>query len=259
MEYKIGLVLSGGGARGIAHLGILKALEEFGIKPSIISGTSAGAIAGAFYAGGYPLQEIKTIIEKSDVFNFSSVLLKKQGLFNMNGFEKMFQTYFPNNSFSDLQIPLLVTATDILKGEPICFSSGNLSQALMASSCIPVVFQPIHINNSYYVDGGILNNFPVESLIDKCDIIIGSHVNSIKTEVNEIHMKDIVDRSFHLAMSNSVRNKIKSCHLFIEPPDMSQFSIFDVTKSDELFEYGYKYALSLEKEIKQLMLPPQQL
>lgn len=259
MKYKIGLVLSGGGARGIAHLGILKALEEFGIKPSIISGTSAGAIAGAFYAGGYPLQEIKTIVEKSDVFNFSNVLIKKQGLFNMKGFEKMYQSYFPNNSFSDLQIPLYVTATDILKGEMVYFSSGNLSQALMASSCIPVVFQPVHFNNTYYIDGGVLNNFPVEPLIDKCDIIIGSHVNSIKKEINEIHMKDIVDRSFHLAMSNSVRNKISACHLFIEPPDMSQFSIFDIKKSDELFEYGYKYALSLEKEIKQLIASPQQL
>jgi NTE family protein len=259
MEYKIGLVLSGGGARGIAHLGILKALEEFGIKPSIISGTSAGAIAGAFYAGGYSLQETKKIVETSEVFNFSNLLIKKQGLFNMKGFEKMYQAYFPNNSFSDLQIPLHVTATDILKGETVCFSSGNLSQALMASSCIPIVFQPIHFNNTYYVDGGILNNFPIEPLIDKCDIIIGSHVNSIKKEVNEIHMKDIADRSFHLAMSDSVRNKASSCHLFIEPPDMSQFSIFDVEKSDELFEYGYKYTLSLEKEIKQLMLPPQQL
>lgn len=257
MQQKIGIVLSGGGARGIAHLGVLKALEEFGIKPSVISGTSAGAIAGAFYAGGYSLREIKSIVEKGDFFNLSNVLIKKQGLFSMKGFEKMYQDYFPNNTFDDLQIPLHVAATDILKGEVVYFSSGNLSQALMASSCIPVVFQPLHFDNTYFVDGGVLNNFPVEPLMNKCDIIIGSHVNSIKTEVNEIHMTDIIDRSFHLAMSNSVRNKINSCHLFIEPPNMSQFSIFDVKKSDEIFEYGYSYTISLEKEIKQLILPPQ--
>lgn len=257
MQQKIGIVLSGGGARGIAHLGILKALEEFGIKPSVISGTSAGAIAGAFYAGGYSLLEIKNIVEKGDIFNLSNVLIKKQGLFSMKGFEKMYQEYFPNNSFDDLQIPLYVTATDILKGECVYFSSGNLSQALMASSCIPAVFQPLHFNNIYFVDGGVLNNFPIEPLIDKCDVIIGSHVNSLRKEVTEIHMTDIIDRSFHLAMSNSVRNKIKNCNLFIEPPNMSRFSIFDVKKSDEIFEYGYSYALSLEKEIKQLILPPQ--
>lgn len=257
MQQKIGIALSGGGARGIAHLGVLKALEEFGVKPSLISGTSAGAIAGAFYAGGYSLPEIKQIVEKGDFFNLSNVLIKKQGLFNMKGFEKMYQEYFPNNTFDDLQIPLYVAATDILKGEVVYFSSGNLSQALMASSCIPIVFQPLYFDNTYYVDGGVLNNFPVEPLMNKCDIIIGSHVNSIKTEVSEIHMTDIVDRSFHLAMSNSVRNKINSCHLFIEPPNMSRFSIFDVKKSDEIFEYGYNYALSLEKEIKQLILPLQ--
>jgi NTE family protein len=252
MKQKIGIALSGGGARGIAHLGILKALEEFGIKPCIISGTSAGAIAGAFYAGGYSLTEIKQIVEKGDFFNLSSLLIKKQGLFNMSGFEKMYQTYFPNNSFDDLQIPLYVAATDILKGETVYFSSGNLSQALMASSCIPVVFQPLQFDNTYFVDGGVLNNFPVEPLMNNSDIIIGSHVNSIKTEVTEIHMTDIVDRSFHLAMSNSVRNKVKSCDLFIEPPNMSRFSLFDVKKSNELFEYGYNYTLTLEKEINNL-------
>lgn len=257
MQQKIGIVLSGGGARGIAHLGVLKALEEFGIKPFVISGTSAGAIAGAFYAGGYSLSEIKRIVEKGEFFNLSNVLIKKQGLFTMKGFEKMYQEYFPNNTFDDLQIPLYVAATDILKGEVVYFSSGNLSQSLMASSCIPIVFQPLHFNDTYYVDGGVLNNFPVEPLMNKCDIIIGSHVNSIKTEINEIHMTDIVDRSFHLAMSNSVRNKINNCQLFIEPPNMSRFSIFDVKKSDEIFEYGYNYTMSLEKEIKQLTLPLQ--
>ncbi|MBI3518392.1 MAG: patatin-like phospholipase family protein [Bacteroidetes bacterium] len=257
MQQNIGIALSGGGARGIAHLGILKALEEFGVKPSVISGTSAGAIAGAFYAGGYSLIEIKDIIEKGDFFNLSNILIKKQGLFNMKGFEKIYQVYFPDNSFDHLNIPLYVTATDILKGTSACFSSGNLSQALMASSCIPIVFQPIQFDNTYYVDGGVLNNFPVEPLINRCDIIIGSHVNSIKTEVTEIHMSNIVDRCFHLAMSNSVRDKIHHCQLFIEPPNMSQFSIFDVKKSDQIFEYGYNYALTLEKEIKQLILPLQ--
>lgn len=253
MQHKIGIVLSGGGARGIAHLGILKALEEFGIKPSIISGTSAGAIAGAFYAGGYSLNEIKSIVEKGDFFNISNVLIKKQGFFNMKGFEKMYQHYFPNNSFDALHIPLHVAATDILKGESVYFSSGNLSQALMASSCIPVVFQPLQFNDSYFVDGGVLNNFPIEPLLNTCEIIIGSHVNSIKKEVNEIHMKDIIDRSFHLALSSSVKDKTNHCHLFIEPPNMSRYSIFDVKKSDEIFNYGYSYTLTLEKEILKLV------
>ena len=224
-------------------------MEEIGIKPSIISGTSAGAIAGAFYAGGYAIDDIKKIIEQADFFNLTSILLNKQGLFAMKGFEKLYKTHFPNNQFSDLQIPLVIAATNISKGELVYFSSGNLTQPLMASCCIPFMFQPLYLNGSYFVDGGVLNNFPVEPLVGKCDVIIGSHVNSIKPEVGEINMKDIIDRSFHLAMNTTVKSKINTCDVFIEPPNMSQFGLFDVKRSNEIFEYGYAYAQSLKEKI----------
>ncbi|HEY4618644.1 MAG TPA: patatin-like phospholipase family protein [Flavobacterium sp.] len=253
MKTKIGIVLSGGGARGIAHLGILKALEEFGIVPSFISGTSAGAIAGAFYAAGYSIPEIVDILKKGQIFNFSNILIKKQGLFAMKGFQNLYQECFPNDTFEDLNIPLFVAATDILKGEIVYFSSGNLSKALRASSCIPLLFQPVNYKDTLFVDGGVIDNFPTEPLINKCDIIIGSYVNSIKKEVNEVHMNNILDRCFHLAMKSSVQNKIDQCTLYIEPPNMSQFSIFNLKKSDEIYNYGYNYALTLEKQIKELV------
>lgn len=253
MKYKVGIVLSGGGARGIAHLGIMKALEEFGIKISVISGTSAGAIAGAFYAKGFSIEEIITIIKSEKFFKLSNILIEKQGIFSMRGFGNIYQKYFPSNSFSDLQIPLFVSATDILKGETVCFSSGDLSKSLMASGCIPIVFQPINYNGTFYVDGGILDNFPIEPLLNQCETIIGISVNSIKKEVKEIHMRNILDRTIHLALNNSVRNKVSNCDLFIEPPNMSQFGIFDLKKADEIFDYGYKYGLSIESKIKELL------
>ncbi len=252
MKHKLGLVLSGGGARGVAHLGVMKALEEFGIKPSILSGTSAGAIAAAFYAKGYSIAEILSIIKKGHFFSFSNILFKKQGCFSMKGFESIYATYFPTNSFSELNIPIHVAATDILKGEIVYFSSGDLSKSLMASSCVPVVFQPIQYNNTYYVDGGVLDNFPIEPLLDQCEQIIGISVNSIKTELTEIHMNNILDRSFHLSLSSSVKDKKGKCDLFIEPPDMSQFGLFDIKRIDQIYQYGYEYGLSLEKEIKAL-------
>lgn len=254
MKKKVGIVLSGGGARGMAHLGILKALEEFGIEFSHISGTSAGAIAGAFYAANYSVDEIVSILKKSQIFNFSNFLIKRQGLFAMRGFQGIYNEFLPTNTFEDLKIPLYVAATDILKGELVYFSSGNLSQALMASSCIPLVFQPIQYNDSLYVDGGVMNNFPIEPLIGQCDVIIGSYVNSIKKEVDQVHMNNIVDRCFHLAMKSSVQEQTNLCSLYIEPPNMSQFSLFNLKKADEIFEYGYNYARSLEKQIKELDL-----
>jgi NTE family protein len=170
----------------------------------------------------------------------------------MKGLHDIYKECFPTNSFEDLNIPLYVAATDILKGELVYFSSGNLSHALMASSCIPLLFQPVNYNDTLYVDGGVINNFPIEPLTGHCDIIIGSYVNSIKKEVDEIHMNNIVDRCFHLAMKSSVQNKTVSCSLYIEPPNMSQFSLFNLKRADEIFDYGYQYARSMEKQIKEL-------
>lgn len=251
---KVGIVLSGGGVRGTAHLGILKALEELGIQPSIISGTSAGAIAGAFYAGGYAVNEILEIIKKVHFFNLFNIRLTKQGVFNMSAFEDMYHEYFPENSFEKLKIPLYVSATDILKGEVAYFSSGDLAQSLLASSCIPLVFQPIKFSQKLYVDGGIMNNFPIEPIIGKCDVIIGSYVNSIKKEAHKIPLNDIIDRSFHLAVRSAIDHKIDQCDLIIEPPNMSRFNIFDIKKMDQIFEVGYNYAMSMEKQIRALKI-----
>jgi NTE family protein len=251
---KIGIVLSGGGARGVAHLGILKALEEFGIKPSILSGTSAGAIAGAFYAKGYSIAEILKIVKEGHFFGFSNMAMERKGLFSMKGFAKIYSEYFPQNSFEELNLPLYIAATDILNGEITYFSTGDLSRSIMASSCVPLVFKPISINGTQYIDGGVLNNFPIEPLIGQCDKIIGIDVNSIKKEEKEISIKNILDRSFHLALSTSMRSKIEKCDLFIQPPNMSQFGMFDMKKIQKIYDYGYTYGIGLEKEIKRIML-----
>ncbi len=252
MEQTIGIALSGGGARGVAHLGLLKALEEFGIKPSIISGTSAGAIAGAFYAKGYSIDEILEIVKNGHFFSFSNLSLEKKGIFSMKSFEKIYAEYFPENSFEELHIPLHIAATDILNGEIAYFSEGELARCIMASSCVPVVFKPISFNGTQFIDGGVLNNFPIEPLLNKCDTLIGIDVNSIQKTEKEISIKNILDRSFHLALSSTLKEKTNKCDLFIQPPNMSQFGIFDLGKVQKIFKYGYEYGLSIEKEILKL-------
>lgn len=247
---KTGFVLSGGGVRGIAHLGVIKALNEFGIYPSMISGTSAGSIVGAFVASGHTPDEILHLAKHAGIFSFSNILFHKQGLFNMNAFEELYLKHIPHNSFEQLNIPLHVTATDIVKGETVYFNKGELSKTLMASSCVPVVFEPISYDGKLLLDGGILNNLPVEPILGKCDKVIGIHVNSISRNREHLHMKDLVDRSFHLALSNSVRLKEQDCDLFIEPPEMTRFGMFDLSKADEIFECGYNYAMQMRKEIE---------
>lgn len=238
---KIGLVLSGGGARGIAHLGVIKALEEFEISPSIISGTSAGAIVAAFYSAGYNPEQIIEIALNGKFFSMANLMLKKSGLFNMQTFETIYKQHFKYNQIEKLPIPIVIAATDIVKGKIKYFTSGNLSKALMASSCIPLVFEPVKINNVIYLDGGILNNFPVEPIINKCDFIIGVHTNGMSIKAENLKIKNMLDRSFHLAMSNTVYDKVHLCNLFIEPPEMSKYGMFEVHKAEEIFLHAYHY------------------
>ncbi len=246
---KIGLVLSGGGTRCVAHLGIVKALNEYDIHFDMISGTSGGAAIGAFLTKGYSPEKITDIIKNGKLFDFKHFLFGKAGLFNMSLFENLILEHFPENTFESLNIPLVVTATDIINGEPVYFSKGKLSTAIIASSCIPVIFEPITYQHYLLVDGGVLNNLPIEPIKDKCDKIIGIHVNSVSTRKKDLRMKDMLDRSFHFALRSSVTQKLHLCDLFLEPPHMTQYGMFDFDKSEEIFEYAYRYALSKKESI----------
>ncbi len=246
---KIGLVLSGGGVRGIAHLGILKFLEECGCVINCISGTSTGAMLGAFNAFGYSALEILTITKNTKLFSLSDVAFSQSGIFNMKGIEESIIKHIPENTFECLRFPLHATATNILTGEAVYFSTGILSSQLMASSCVPFIFKPIEYQGHLLVDGGIVNNCPVEPLIGKCDVLIGVHVNSMSKKTEHLHIRDILDRSFHFALSHSVYSKVGQLDLFLEPPDMSRFSMFDMTAADEIFSCGYDYAKTRKQEI----------
>ena len=181
---KTGLVLSGGGVRGFAHLGLLQALHEMGIRPSAVSGVSAGAIVGAFYAAGLEPKKIMEILKKNSFFGWSNFFLNRDGFFSMKALLSTMQAYIPRDSFESLGIPFFVTATDFSNNKSVTFSKGELYRTVLASSSVPVIFEPIKIGDDLFVDGGLLNNFPVEPLEKICNKLIGSHVNSMHTGVN---------------------------------------------------------------------------
>lgn len=245
---KIGLVLSGGGVRGFAHLGAIKALEEHGIKPTVISGTSAGALVGALYASGYSIDTIIKISKKIDFFSMRHMQFGKAGIFNMKSFETLIEEHIPGNAFESLKIPLHVAATDIINTQITYFSSGCLSKAVMASACIPMVYEPVKHNDTFYLDGGILDNFPIKPLVNQCDLLVGVFVNSLSKKLEHIHMKDMVDRSFHLALSSAIFEKSKQCDLFIAPENMSRFGMFDMDNIDEIIEVAYNFTIPLLTE-----------
>jgi NTE family protein len=254
MTKKIGYVLSGGGARGFAHLGVLKLLEELGIKPYAIAGTSAGALAGALYAAGKNPDEILKLMKNNNYFGWSNLLWRKAGFFSMKVMEKTLKDAIGEDDFKTLKIKLFVAATDLVKGESIILSKGKLIEAVIASASIPVVFEPVIMGNKMLVDGGVLNNFALEPLEKICDIIIGSYVNKMADGINPQSMsgtKNIIDRCFHLAISNSVYTKVNKCDVFIESP-LHVFDMYDVKQADKIFKIGYNTALQHKEKLMSL-------
>ncbi|MGB3587230.1 MAG: patatin-like phospholipase family protein [Tunicatimonas sp.] len=251
---KLGLVLSGGGARGIAHLGILKVLDEIGIRIDAIAGSSSGAIAGAMYASGYSPDDILQIINETNFFKLIRPAISKTGLLKMDSAEWLYQKYFTENSFEGLQIPLTINATDLYKGKAVYFTKGALIRPLMASTCIPVMFEPTLVNGRLYVDGGLLNNFPAEALIGTCDKIIGLHCNPIDDSFRVMNLKTMLERTFLLTINANSYSRRKYCDFFIEPPALKTYQIFELGKADEIFQIGYDYAKSLEAELTRFWL-----
>ncbi len=236
---KIGIALSGGGVRGISHLGVLKGLNDAGIFPTKVSGTSAGAIAGAMYCDGYQPEEVLKIIVETNYFKFMRPAISLTGILKMNSVGDLFKLYLKHNSFNDLKIPLTVAATDIKKGKVVYFSEGELINPILASSCIPGMFDPIVINNSQYIDGGVLNNLPVEPLEGFCDYVIGVNCNQLPEESNIRNMKSLIERSVIMAMNSNVYSRKSKCDFFIESPGLGKYGVFDIKKAPELFQAGY--------------------
>jgi NTE family protein len=248
-QYKTGLVLSGGGARGFAHIGLLQALNEAGIFPDVISGTSAGAIVGSLYADGYTPKEILKLLNTRSRLDFMRPVMPREGLLQINGIVKILNSSLRAKTFEDLKIKLFVTATDLNNGKAVYFSEGELVDHIIASASIPVLFQPVVINNIHYVDGGVLDNLPVKPIEKTCKILIGSFVNPVGYIEKISGLINIAERTFMLSMSKEIVEKAKKFDLFIAPLELKNYKILDPEKAEELFKVGYKAAKEKLKEV----------
>jgi len=248
-KFKIGLVLSGGGTRGFAHLGVIEALNEAGIYPDIISGTSAGALAGVLYADGYTPREILKLMNPGSRLDYMRPALPREGLLQIGGIMKILKSNLRAKTFEELKIPLYVSATDLNNGKAKYFSEGELLDPVMASASIPVLFQPVIINNICYVDGGVLDNLPLRPIEKKCRFLIGSFVNPVGYIEKISGLIGIAERTFMLSMSKEIGEKAKRFDLFVAPQELMNFRILDPEKSEELFSVGYNATKEKLKKI----------
>ncbi|WP_457634552.1 patatin-like phospholipase family protein [Persephonella sp.] len=248
MEKKIGLALSGGAVRGAAHIGVLKALEELGLKPSILSGSSAGSIISVFYGAGYKAEEIEKILLKTNILSYLKPSLDFTSIFTLEKLDNFFRKYVDIKDLSQLKIPVFVCATNLNLGLPEYFSSGDIYKVVSASCALPFIFKPVKMGDYIYIDGGVMDNLPVEPLIGKVDLIIGSEVNPLGEEKNLNNPFSILLRSFYLAVRSNVEARKKYCDIFIQPPELINIGLFSTWKIKEAVEIGYRYSKNVIQE-----------
>lgn len=237
--YTFGIALSGGGVRGFAHLGALKAMNENGLFPDIISGTSAGSLAGAFYADGYTPDEIFSIFRSIKVRDLIVTAIPYDGLFRSTGFQTFIKKHLKARTFEDLKFPLRVVASDIEYGCPRVFEQGELIPAIVASCSVPVVFTPVKIDDHYYVDGGMFMNFPVSVIRQDCHRVIGVDISPIITLPYDRSFKYIIERTMNYMVGANTLEERKACDYLIESAEISEFSLFDIKSADLIYQKGY--------------------
>lgn len=244
---KKGLVFSGGGSKGIAHAGVLQYLQEQNIKPTCISGSSAGAIVGAMYAFGKKPEEILEFFKSIYFFHWKHFTFKKAGIVDSDSFKSYFKEIFGDVTLGELEIPIYITATDMVKGKLKIFNpETKVVDAILASTAVPGMISPYVINGELYSDGGILNHFPVDLLVGKCESIIGVYVSPLQNmEAKNLNsIKSVTYRALELLTANSSFQKFNYCDLIIEPKELASFSTFETNKSkmDAIYKIGYDEA-----------------
>lgn len=247
-KYNTGLVLSGGGTRGIAHIGALKALEELGIKPDVISGVSAGALVGALYSSGVSPEKIYDLLCKKEFYNCSNLSFGFKGFMEMTGLRKDLKNHCLS-TFESLQIPLFIGATNLNTGQIHYFNSGELLEPLVASASIPILYNPVTIDGQSFIDGGIVDNMPVTPLLNNCQNLIGVNVNPVNETDKVDNIMDIVSRTFQIVSRSNVEGK-RLCDVLIEPGELVDYSFLNNAKAREVFDIGYHTTMDQLRKFK---------
>ncbi len=243
---RVNLVLSGGAVRGVAHIGVLKALEELGVEVGALSGASAGAIVAVFYAYGYTPEDMLRLVKETRWFSLFTPRIPRSGLFSLKKAEKHLTKLVPVERIEELPKRVYICATDLLSARSLYISKGELPPVLMGSCALPGIFEPIKYSGYVLIDGGVMNNLPVEPLERYRTPKIGVDVNPIERIDKVGNIVNILMRSFFLAVRSNVDKRRELCDAVITP-DLTDYSPLNINKADEIYELGYRKALSVMK------------
>ncbi|NJW51815.1 patatin-like phospholipase family protein [Salinimicrobium oceani] len=247
-EHQVGICLSGGSARGYAHIGVLKALHEHGVKPTVISGTSMGAVVGVLYAAGYSPGGIKKILVEETFSKMTGFSWRRTGLYKLEKMKLALEKYISEDDFSVLKKPFYLGLSNLNDACGEIRSSGPLFDYLIASCSVPGVFAPIVLDKINYVDGGLMCNLPASAIRDKCKYLIGSHVNFAGKKELFTGPKGILERSINLGITQNARPEMEICDFLIDPPAMQNFTLFDFSRIEDIIETGYTHTIEMIKK-----------
>ncbi len=255
-KFKLGISLSGGGARGIAYIGVLKALGENQFYPGCIAGTSAGSIVGALYAAGKGPDEIMEIVEDSKLWKVVQVGWSFDGLTKLTYLKDRLSEVIGEDSFEALLRKFHVAISNLNTGDAEIISSGALFDVVMASCSIPLVFKPVEINEQMYVDGGLLNNMPVHPIREEVDVLIGVNVMPKEEESENSKLNSFMEistRCFDLAINSNTIYSAKQVDVLIEPKGILEYNIFNFNKFEEIYRIGYEAGMEAIPVIQEAM------
>lgn len=241
----LGLALSGGGARGFAHLGVIKALEERGMRPNIVAGVSAGSIAAVMYSAGIAYEDIFAFFESGSFTKFAEFGIPKDGFFSLQPFMDKLRQILPVQNIEELRIPTVICATDIDHGTTKIFSSGSIVERVAASCCIPIVFKPIKIDGINYVDGGVLRNLPAWAIRSRCEKLIGVNCSPLTSYKFKNNIIDIAQRSYGLMSKVNTVVDTKMCDILIVTREAASHKSLDLSGIRQIFKSGYEDACRL--------------
>ena len=251
----IGLALSGGAARGLAHIAVLKTLEEEGVPIHAIAGTSAGSVIGSLYCAGIPLSQIEHILVHAKWTDILKFTIPKQGFISSEGIFRFLEDILPIKEFSSLPLPLAVVATDLKTAEKVVITSGSIAKAVQASCSVPILFTPTEHNKKILVDGGVSSQIPVRAVREELGArhVIAVNVNFKAMESD--HYDNMLHIATHLSAlwaSKNARQEAMLADVAIDV-DAKGIAIYDLSSAKELLRRGRKAAIEKLPQIRALI------
>lgn len=248
---RIGLALGGGAAKGIAHIGVLKAFEEEQVRIHCISGTSVGALVASYHAFGRPAESILSICSELNLSKILDFTLKRGGLFSTNSIREMIHRDLGDCRIEDANIPLAICATDIETGEQLVFRKGNLADAVCASMAVPGLFVPVEIDGRILVDGGLVENVPISPLAEMgAGIIVAVDLSHVGRYPKPEDTLDVISNAINIGIDFNTRKQLKKADIAV-PLDLSGYSLTNnADRVEELYLEGYH---PMKKKIRQVL------